>query len=824
MTLIAEPPAHNSQALPTAQNSSESTSAVWLQRLTLEHGLYILIFLLSILMHVWGLGERAMHHDETLHADYSYSVLHGLGFTHDPLLHGPFLYFWTAFVYFLFGDSDLTARLAAALFGSVLTVLPFLMRREMGRGAALAASVLMLISPVIMYVGRFIRHDIFAVTFEMLTFVAVVRYLSTRRPRWLYVGAASLGLMFTTMETVYLYLVIFVPLIIALALWRLWRPGIGLLAGLGLFVALLMFVFPGQPVRPSTSSDTVNYVGGGFVCPQAGSSTAGNVMLVEKPGFLGLPPLPTADNQYAICVRHQPDNNLGIYLTKLWPFFSHPSVLLSIVAVLLSLGLLYHMIWRKRINGYTRWQQALAHGDTLIEALNSLGHSRHWLAALALGFILYAIFFSSFFTNPVGVISGTTGSVLYWLAQHDVQRGSQPRHFYLVILNIYQPLLILWASVGIFLTVRRVVRGTRAQGKKGAGPLENGGAGEWELIGHPINWSIVMPLMLSWWSLVALFLYSWAGEKMPWLTIHMAMPLALLAGWALAQVLGWWHNASSKAEAVGVLSQPLALYLGIFATVIMMCFLLIVVALNDPTNGTFLPWVLPIGLALIILLTIGSGILIGWRWGLGALAIGLSITGAMYELRSSYMLNYRWGDVPREMMIYTQTSPDVKRVIERLEGAMLRRGGSLSLPVWYDNETVWDWYMRRFTKAEEKRAGDIPSPPDDLVAMFLLQENLNEQNRQNLSGFRVQRYPLRWWFPEDATYRLPDDWRSRPVDQNAPLLMRMIRTPFDLNTAAQYWRYMLFRVPPSSLGSSDFVLVIRPDMANEIGLGTGELK
>lgn len=217
---------------------------MWLQRLTLEHGLYILIFLLSILMHVWGLGERAMHHDETLHADYSYSVLRGLGFTHDPLLHGPFLYFWTAFVYFLFGDSDLTARLAAALFGSVLTVLPFLMRREMGRGAALAASVLMLISPVIMYVGRFIRHDIFAVTFEMLTFVAVVRYLSTRRPRWLYVGAASLGLMFTTMETVYLYLVIFVPLIIALALWRLWRPGIGLLAGLGLFVALLMFVFP----------------------------------------------------------------------------------------------------------------------------------------------------------------------------------------------------------------------------------------------------------------------------------------------------------------------------------------------------------------------------------------------------------------------------------------------------------------------------------------------------------------------------------------------------------------------------------------------------
>ena len=847
MTLIAEPPAHNSPDIPRPKKSSQFTRAVVAQGLTLEHALYLLIFLLSIIMHLWGLGDRAMHHDETLHADYSFSILRGLGFTHDPLLHGPFLYFWTAFIYFLFGDSDRTARLAAVLFGCVLTVLPFLMRREMGRGAALAASALMLVSPVIMYVGRFIRHDIFAVTFEMLTFVAVVRYLSTREAPWLYLGAAALGLMFTTMETVYLYLVIFVPLIIALALWRLWRPGIAVLAGLAILIALVMFVFPGQPARPSASSDTVNYVGGGFICPQAGSAIPSNVMLVNKPGFLGIPPLPTADNQYALCVRHEPDNNLGIYLIKLWPFFAHPSVLLSILAVLLTLGLLWQMIWRKRdAHGQTRWQHAREQGDTLIEALASMGQSRHWLAALALGFGLYAIFFSSFFTNPVGVISGTTGSLLYWLAQHDVQRGSQPRHFYLVILNIYEPLLILWASVGLFLTIRRVIKG-RGLGARGQSDREEL-AREARLVGRShdgttsaavekagasfetaqnsklkthnfqVDWSLVMPLMLSWWTLVALFLYSWAGEKMPWLTIHMATPLALLAGWALAQVLGWWQRQHILE------GRPLAFYLTIFATVIMMCFLLIVVGLNVPANGSFLPWVWPIGLALIGLLTLGSGMLMGWRWSVGALAVGLTLTGAMYELRSSYMLNYRWGDVPREMMIYTQTSPDVKRVVERLEAAMMRRGGSLSLPVWYDNETVWDWYMRRFTQAEEKRAGDIPPPPDNLAAMFLLEENLNDQNRQNLSGFRVQRYPLRWWFPEDATYRLPDDWLSRPVDKNAPLLMRMLRTPFDTTTAAQYWNYMLFRVPPSALGSSDFIIAIRPDMANEIGLGTGDLK
>jgi hypothetical protein len=52
----------------------------------------------------------------------------------------------------------------------------------------------------------------------------------------------------------------------------------------------------------------------------------------------------------------------------------------------------------------------------------------------------------------------------------------------------------------------------------------------------------------------------------------------------------------------------------------------------------------------------------------------------------------------------------------------------------------------------------------------------------------------------------------------------MLRTPFDGQTAAQYWDYMLFRVPPAPLGSTDFVLVVRPELADEIGLGIGEQK
>ena len=92
--------------------------------ITYEHVAYLSLFVLALLTHLWGLGDRALHHDETLHAAYSWRLYTGQGFEHDPLLHGPFLYHITALMYFLFGDNDFTARLSIALFGSVLVVMP----------------------------------------------------------------------------------------------------------------------------------------------------------------------------------------------------------------------------------------------------------------------------------------------------------------------------------------------------------------------------------------------------------------------------------------------------------------------------------------------------------------------------------------------------------------------------------------------------------------------------------------------------------------------------------------------------------------------------
>jgi Dolichyl-phosphate-mannose-protein mannosyltransferase len=820
---IAELPPHTILARP-----SDAITETPRQLLTVEQALYGVLLLLSLIVHLWGLDNRALHHDETLHAAFSYYVMTGKGFVHDPLLHGPFLYFWGAFIYFLFGDSNYTARLGAALFGSVLTVLPYLLRRELGRGTALLASLALLLSPVILYVGRFIRHDIYAVTFELIVFISIVRYISTRRTLWLYLGAGALALMFTTLETFFLYVAIFLPVLLGLFFYRVWRPGAAVVVALGAALVLLVFVLPGHPERPFPGSDTVNRVNGPYVCPDSfNPNPPDNPIQNTQPGpLLGLPPLATNDNAYALCVRHQPDNDLRAYLVKLGQFFGHPALIASMAVTLAALGSLYALIWRRRdAQGTTPWDRAIARGDGVVAAFASLSHGRRGLYALALFFAVYALIFSAFFTNPVGIISGTTGSLLYWLAQHEVERGGQPRHFYLVLLSIYEPLMLLWGAVGVAIVARM---GWRRLRRPAAGDLVAEEEPHAAAAATPatIDWSFALPALLAWWTIGAFVIYSWAGEKMPWLTIHLALPLTLLGSWALARTLAWWRTPDPHAPIPATSGRTaLATYLGIFGAVAVLCFLLITISIR--TGGaqlSYIPYFPVIGILLITLLTVGTAILMGRRWALGALALAVSLLGMAYAARSSFQLSFLWGDVPREMMIYTQTSPDVLRTIERLEQASRRRGGALDMPIWYDNETVWDWYMRRFTRAQEQPAGIIPSPPDDLMAMLIMQENLNDQNRQSFGGFRVQRYPLRWWFPEDAVYRLPEGWQTRDVTPESPLLMRMLRTPFDGQTAAQYWDYILFRVPPAPLGSTDFVLVVRPDVADEIGLGIGEQK
>jgi predicted membrane-bound mannosyltransferase/DNA-binding beta-propeller fold protein YncE len=206
-------------ALGNTQSSGlagyERSWDAWLSRayaLHWDYLIYAVIFLLAVGTRFYDLGERVMSHDESLHTYYSWRLYDAGDFQHTPLMHGPVLFHAVAFFYFVFGDSDFSARIYTALLGVGMVMFPLLWRRWLGRTGALLASVGLLISPMILYYNRYIREDTPNLFFLLLMIHAALMYMegaSPRRPLWMGVFAAALLQVFASKETSFMYFLVF---------------------------------------------------------------------------------------------------------------------------------------------------------------------------------------------------------------------------------------------------------------------------------------------------------------------------------------------------------------------------------------------------------------------------------------------------------------------------------------------------------------------------------------------------------------------------------------------------------------------------------------
>ena len=173
---------------------------------------YAVIFAVALITRFAELGTRVMSHDESLHTYYSWRLYEYGEFSHTPLMHGPLLFHMTALSYFLFGDNDFTSRIYPALLGVLVVMFPLLLRRWLGRTGAVIASVMLLISPELMYYSRYIRHDIPAIFFALLMLYGILQYVDgeqPRRARWLWIVAGALLGMLASKEVSFIYIVIF---------------------------------------------------------------------------------------------------------------------------------------------------------------------------------------------------------------------------------------------------------------------------------------------------------------------------------------------------------------------------------------------------------------------------------------------------------------------------------------------------------------------------------------------------------------------------------------------------------------------------------------
>ncbi|RME36698.1 MAG: TIGR03663 family protein, partial [Thermoflexia bacterium] len=448
-----------------AQPESQS----WLDRpilhgipLTREQGLYFLLILACLVSRLVMLGYRVQSHDESLHCKFSWDLYAGLGFQHNPMMHGPLDFHLVALSYFLFGDSDFTARLPIAMMGTVLVAFPYFLRRWLGRWGALAASFLLLISPSITYYSRYIRHDIPAALWAVLVVWAMFRYLEEGRDRHLYILAAALSLMFATKEVAFIYTAIFglflVGLLVIQATRERWdRRGaetafVGALVGLAVGLILLA-------VGLARRTNLALRLGGGLavLSPLAGAAALlygiwprrreyRVLDLIFLIGTLTLPfasPLPIHGAAWLAAQLVERSPSLGsvpfwLHLSQLHPTdYTAPAIYYSGVILALTIA--------------------------AAVALGLLWDRRRWPVAAAIHTGIFLVFFTTVFTNGAGIASGWVGSLGYWLEQHGVQRGGQPWFYYLVILPLYDFLPLLgFLAATLFLLARAVRNAIRS--------------------------------------------------------------------------------------------------------------------------------------------------------------------------------------------------------------------------------------------------------------------------------------------------------------------------------------------------------------------------
>jgi len=148
------------------------------------------------------LDLRPLHHDEGTNVIFLLRLLREGVYQYDPSnYHGPLLYVLSVVPLFLCGTTTVVLRLTPALLGTVITALPWLLRRELGRAAAIAAGVLLAVSPSLVYYSRDNIHEIYLGVLTLLLVTAAVRGAVSGRTRLFALAGAAAGGMIATKET-----------------------------------------------------------------------------------------------------------------------------------------------------------------------------------------------------------------------------------------------------------------------------------------------------------------------------------------------------------------------------------------------------------------------------------------------------------------------------------------------------------------------------------------------------------------------------------------------------------------------------------------------
>lgn len=800
-----------------------------------EKAIFVALLVLAIFTRFYILGDRVMSHDESLHTKFSWYLYAGQGYTHNPMMHGPLLFHLTALAYFLLGVNDFTARFFPALCGVILVMTPYLFRRWLGKGGTIAAAVLLLLSPSISYYSRYIRHDVFNILAAVLLLWAILRYLDTfagAQPenddgdRWLYALAVFFALLFTTKETSYIYTAIFGLILAVPFLWQIltthWAqphfraPFILVLVATLVLAGVFAFSLMGAQVQETALDDNTSMAAA--VIPLWGKIAAALALAA----FIAT----------AMLVLF----GMGEKSLRRIPLFNLLMVLGTLTlplgaAVFIHLSDVDMLALASTLASGTLSQVLDSLGSDLavsiIITLMVLGSSvliglwwdaRRWPIIAAIHYGILFLFYTTFFTNPLGVFGGLVGSLAYWMGQQEVARGTQPIYYYLLWMPLYEYLPLLF-SVGGGIGAVIYAFSSRA-------PREEG-AEEPARPAPTLHLTRFFPLALLVWTVLAWLLYTLAGERMPWLTVHIALPSIFLAAWGLGQLLDGldWETLTRWPGAAGWLA-PVALPLTLVGLVVFATSVSGITAILQEGAS-------PAGFSLIQLQSFGQGIggLIGFGISLAAFiwavrqvgegqavrlaTLTLALCLALLTVHTMVTLNFVNYDMATEFLVYAHGAPDVKVALQQIEDISWRTTGTPhDIKVAYDDNCSWpfSWYMVPYPNAYYY--GSSPTPETLLECPVIIAGEWADVDAILAQDYLHFDYIFRWWPIEDYKGLTWEQARSMLAD---PAMRAAL---WDIIWSRDYRKYAEVTEKTITLHKwphrSEFRLYVRRNLASEV--------
>jgi hypothetical protein len=311
---------------------------------------------------------------------------------------------------------------------------------------------------------------------------------------------------------------------------------------------------------------------------------------------------------------------------------------------------------------------------------------------------------------------------------------------------------------------------------------------------------------LMFWLVITGFALTVAGEKMPWLNVHIALPLAVLAG----KFVGDFIEGTDLREDLPRLERLAPYFYAAFAAGLSVLIFSLVGPFSLASLGA---WLLAAVAAIAVYWAYTS---YSPKTARQVALVAAVAAFAVFSMRATVLSSWGhpnnpykgevatrdYGEVPIELLVYTQTSGDIPVLIKEVEKAAAGLDDPEQIPIVVDSADgftwPWAWYLRdsKFKNVQFTTIEEGYTPPPGAIIFASSPGAAIIQGSPAAAGYNEGiPYHHRRWFPEE--------YRGKDGSYSTQDFFKDLFTPSVLfDNWLNYW---IRREPPADIGAVDGV-------------------